>query len=211
MNTYTQIIYHIIFGTKYGFPTLEKSGRNKLFKYIWGLLKNKKCHLYRINGVENHLHILTHLHPTIPLSSLVKDIKLASSSFIKQENLFPKFNGWQKGYGAFTHHHNDKRRLIEYIKKQETHHKCVSWKDEFLSLLNEHDIEFEEKYLFWILKWLDPCRDLHYLPIYIPHCMWSYLFWTPPGSLKNPKIIVSHQIKFLTIPLKVWFLPKNSV
>lgn len=148
VSTHTQIIYHIIFGTKYGTPTLEKNGRDKLFKYIWGLLKNKKCHLYRINGVENHLHILTHLHPTIPLSALVKDIKLASSSFIKQEKLFPKFNGWQKGYGAFTHHQNDKKHLIEYIKKQETHHQHISWKDEFRSLLNEHDIEFEEKYLF---------------------------------------------------------------
>jgi hypothetical protein len=58
--------------------------------------------LYRINGVEDHLHILTHIHPTVALSSLIKDIKLASNTWIKQENLFPAFKGWQEGYGGST-------------------------------------------------------------------------------------------------------------
>ena len=75
MSTYTQIIYQIVFGTKFRENTLTKNNRENLFKYISGLLKNKKCHLYRINGVEDQLHIVTHLHPTIALSSLVKDIK----------------------------------------------------------------------------------------------------------------------------------------
>jgi REP element-mobilizing transposase RayT len=59
-----------------------------------GVLKNKNCHLYRINGMEDHLHILTHIHPAIPLASLVKDIKLASIDFIKSEGIFPDFGGW---------------------------------------------------------------------------------------------------------------------
>ena len=81
---------------------LMKENRDQLFKYIWGILKNKKCHLYRINGVEDHIHILTHLHPSIVLPDLVKDIKLASSAFIKESNIFSEFKGWQQGYGGFT-------------------------------------------------------------------------------------------------------------
>jgi putative transposase len=103
--------------------------------------------LYRINGVEDHLHILTHIHPTVALSSLIKDIKLASNSWIKQENLFPTFKGWQEGYGAFTHHCNDKNRLIDYIKNQEVHHRHISWPEELKALLEEHGIPFDEKYL----------------------------------------------------------------
>jgi len=103
--------------------------------------------LYRINGVEDHLHILTHIHPTVALSSLIKDIKLASNSWIKQENLFPAFKGWQEGYGAFTHQFNDKNRLIDYIKNQETHHRHISWPEELKALLEEHGIPFDEKYL----------------------------------------------------------------
>ena len=83
--------------------TLVKTHRDDLYRDIWGILKNKNCHLYRINGVENHLHILTHLHPTNSLSNLIKDIKLGSSDFIKKQQSFPNFKGWQQGYAAFTY------------------------------------------------------------------------------------------------------------
>ena len=147
MSTYIQIHYHIVFGTKYRIPCLEEQHRDLLFKYIWGVLNNNKCHLYRINGVDDHIHILTHIHPTTALSSLIKDIKLASHAWIKKKQLFPAFKGWQEGYGAFTHHFNDKDRLIRYIKHQKEHHKRVSWPEELKALLQEHGIAFNEKYL----------------------------------------------------------------
>ena len=93
MSTYTQIIYQIVFSTKNRERTLTSNNREDLFKYIWGVMKNKKCHLYRINGVEDHLHIVTHLHPSVSLASLVKDIKLASSEYIKKNELFQNYNG----------------------------------------------------------------------------------------------------------------------
>lgn len=95
----------------------------------------------------DHIHILTHIHQTVALSSLIKDIKLASHAFIKKEVLFPAFKGWQEGYGAFTHHITDKNRLIEYIMQQEEHHKYVSWPEELKALLEEHGVPYQEKYL----------------------------------------------------------------
>jgi putative transposase len=147
MSTYTQIIYQIIFSTKHREPLMIKKSRDELFKYIWGIIKNKKCHLYRINGVEDHLHIVTHLHPSVSLASLVKDIKVASSLHIKEQNLFEGFIGWQDGYGAFTYTVKEKDRLIEYVKNQEEHHKIKTFKEEYRELLLEHEIEFDEKYL----------------------------------------------------------------
>lgn len=147
MSTYTQILYQIVFSTKDRNPTLLEENQDKLYRYIRGVIKNKKCRLYRINGVEDHLHVLTHLHPTIALSDLVKDIKLSSSSFIKKEALFPKFNGWQVGYGAFTYSIEAKDRLINYIKNQKEHHKQISFREEYIALLNEHGVGFDEKYL----------------------------------------------------------------
>jgi REP element-mobilizing transposase RayT len=93
MSTYTQILYQIIFSTKGRERTLSADKRDELFKYIAGILQNKKCHLYQINGVEDHIHILTHLHPSIALADMVKDIKLATTKFIKEKNLFANFNG----------------------------------------------------------------------------------------------------------------------
>ena len=147
MSTYTQILYQIVFSTKKRERTLIKDNRADLFRYMWGILENKKCHLYRINGVEDHLHIITHLHPTVALSNLIKDIKVASSIHIKKEGLFPNFNGWQDGYGAFTYSIKAKDHLIEYVKNQEEHHKKYTYQEELRALLIEHGIEFDEKYL----------------------------------------------------------------
>ena len=147
MSTYTQLLYQIVFSTKNRVPCMIKQRRKKLYKYIWGILKNKNCHLYRINGVEDHLHILTHIPPSASISSIVKDVKVSSSIFIKEQKLFHGFEGWQEGYGAFSYSFKEKDRLIEYIKNQEEHHKKITFKDEYRSFLIEHGIEFQEKYL----------------------------------------------------------------
>ncbi|MGC9331002.1 MAG: hypothetical protein ACP5DZ_03890 [Bacteroidales bacterium] len=54
---------------------------------------------------------------------------------------------WQDGYGAFTYSFKEKDRLIQYVKNQRGHHKVKSFKEEFIELLREHEIEFDEKYL----------------------------------------------------------------
>jgi REP element-mobilizing transposase RayT len=128
-------------------PVMLKDNRRELYKYIWGIIENKKCHLYQLNGVEDHLHILTHIHPSVAIADLVKDIKIASSKFIKENNLFPNFTGWQEGYGAFTYSIDTKEKLISYIKNQEEHHKIKTFLEEYIELLQEHSIEFDEKYL----------------------------------------------------------------
>ncbi|MCX6254442.1 MAG: IS200/IS605 family transposase [Bacteroidia bacterium] len=145
-GTYTQILYQIVFSTYKREETLAPGSKQELFRYITGILQNKKCHLYRINGVYDHLHMVTHLHPSVSLASLIKDIKLASSEHIKKNKLFPLFNGWQDGYGAFTYSFRDKDRLIEYVKNQDIHHQVKTSRDELVELLDENGIEFDEKY-----------------------------------------------------------------
>ena len=147
MSTYTKLLYHIVFSTKNRKRVLVKDDRKELFKYIWGILKNKKCHLYQINGVEDHLHIITHIHQSSSVSDFVKDVKVASSIYIKQNNLFKGFTGWQDGYGAFSYSIDAKDSLIEYVKRQEEHHKKVTFIEEYKALLAEHHIEFDERYL----------------------------------------------------------------
>jgi len=147
MSTYTQIIYQIVFATKNRENTLTKDNRPKLFEYMVGILLNNKCHVYCINGVENHIHIISQVHPTVALASLVKDIKLATSSLIKEKGMFRAFSGWQVGYGAFTYSIKAKENLIAYVRNQEKHHKTIPYEDELIELLSEHDVKFDEKYL----------------------------------------------------------------
>jgi putative transposase len=147
MSTYTQIIYQIVFCTKNREQTISKGNRPRLLEYMHGIISNNNCHLYCINSMEDHVHILSHLHPSIALASLVKDLKIASSLYIKNNGLFTNFIGWQDGYGAFTYSFKNKDRLIEYVKTQEEHHKGITFRDEYMTLLREHGIEFNEKYL----------------------------------------------------------------
>jgi REP element-mobilizing transposase RayT len=147
MGNYRQIFYQVIFGTKHRQRTIDEANCTELYQYISGTIKNKNCKLYRINGAEDHIHIFSDLHPTLSLSDYIKDIKVASSLWMKASGKFSNFTAWQEGYGAFTYSIREKDMIINYIKNQKEHHKTETFYDEFRRLLTENGIEFDEKYL----------------------------------------------------------------
>ena len=114
---------------------------------IWGILKSKSCKLFRINGIEDHVHIVCDLHPSIALADLVKDIKVASSKWIKEQGFYPYFTNWAESYGAFTLSVKEKDSVIKYVVNQQEHHRKESSRDEFIRFLKENDVEFDERYL----------------------------------------------------------------
>jgi REP element-mobilizing transposase RayT len=96
--------------------------------------------------MEDHLHILCDLHPTIALADYMRDIKTSSSIWLKQSGKFPAFNGWAEGYAALTYGWKDKEMLVNYIKRQQEHHKKESFEDELRRFLLEQCIDVNEKY-----------------------------------------------------------------
>jgi len=96
--------------------------------------------------MEDHIHILCDLHPTIALADYVRDIKTSSSIWLKQSGKFSDFIGWVDGYAALTYAWKDKEMIVNYIKNQQEHHKIESFNDELRRLLKEHGIEIDEKY-----------------------------------------------------------------
>jgi len=147
MGTYRQVYYQIVFGTKHRKPSINENYADDLYRYIWGISKKKNCKLYRVNGIEDHIHIMSDLHPTVCLADYVKDIKVATNLWMKESGKFPAFEGWQDGYGAFTYSSREKDMIINYIKRQKEHHKKENFYDEYKRLLMEHCIEFNEKFL----------------------------------------------------------------
>jgi len=146
MSSYRQHLYHIVFRTKNSKPTIKQDHVNELYAYITGIVKYKNSHLYRINGIENHLHILTDMHPSIAPADFMRDVKASSSLWMKNSELFPQFIGWEEGYGSFTCSYSDANRLIEYIKNQQEHHKRVTFEEEYLKILVESGITPDEKF-----------------------------------------------------------------
>ncbi len=146
MSSYRQILYHLIFRTKNSRKTIDQAHAKELYAYIMGFIKNKGCFLYRINGMEDHLHILCDLHPKIALADYMRDLKTSSSVWLKQTGKFSLFEGWADGYAALTYAWKDKDMIINYIKKQQEHHKKESFEDELKRLLREHGIGVDERF-----------------------------------------------------------------
>ena len=146
MSSYRQILYHLIFRTKDSRKTLSLKHRDKLFAYITGIIKNKQCHLYRINGMEDHIHILSDLHPSVALADLMRDIKTSSSVWLKQQKEFSSFAGWAGGYAALTYSYKEKNILINYIRNQQRHHMKKSFERELKTLLKSQGIVIDERF-----------------------------------------------------------------
>lgn len=146
MSSYRQILYHLVFCTKYRKKALTEEHSRELYAYILGIVKNKNCFLYRINGVEDHIHMLTDLHPSLALADYIRDIKASSSLWLKQHGGFPEFEGWAEGYAALTYAWRDKDMIVNYIINQKEHHKKERFEDEYRRLLVEHGITIDERY-----------------------------------------------------------------
>jgi len=147
-NTYSQITIHIIFAVKYREWIINSKYREELFKYISGIIKNKKQKLLAINGVADHIHILIGLSLSDALSDLVRDIKNNSSKFINEKKWFPGEFRWQNGFGAFSYSRSQRSEIINYINNQEKHHKKTSFKEEYLNILNKFEVQYNDEYLF---------------------------------------------------------------
>ena len=144
--SYTQSIYHIVFRTKYGQDTIVEDYERELYAYLYGIVKNKKSHLYRIGGMPNHIHMLVDLHPTIALSDFMKELKEKSSKWLKTQPNFPDFIGWAEGYAALSKKSSDVETVMNYIKGQKEHHKKCEFPAEYRKLLEDHGVEIDERY-----------------------------------------------------------------
>ncbi|MBP9664454.1 MAG: IS200/IS605 family transposase [Pyrinomonadaceae bacterium] len=150
-NTYTQIYIHVVFAVQERACILKKQWREELFKYIAGILKNQGIKLLAIGGVEDHIHILFALSPKIALSDLIRDVKANSSKFINEKGFVRGKFYWQEGFGAFSYSRSQIDKVAKYVLNQEKHHNRRSFREEYTQMLDQFEVEYEEKYLF---KWI---------------------------------------------------------
>ena len=109
---------------------------NGLHHYIQHTLNNRKAPCLIVNGTNNHIHALFSLHPDLALSTLIKEVKRASNTFLKHldTSYYQNFQ-WQRGYAAFSISGTVRNQVFNYIRNQEEHHKTVSIREEFERLI----------------------------------------------------------------------------
>jgi Transposase and inactivated derivatives len=147
-NTYHQIYLQIVFAVKYRKAIIDKSWKSQLFGVIGNLINETKCKTIIVNGVEDHVHCLLGLRPVVSVSELMKTVKAKSSKYINDNSLTPERFEWQEGYGVFSYRQNEVDMIYRYIQNQEVHHRTQAFRAEYLGLLEEFKVEYDEQYIF---------------------------------------------------------------
>jgi len=144
-----QVYLHLVWSTKQRQPFLTSRGdREKLHAYVAGTCHNLNCSSLKVGGVEDHMHVLCRLSRTMSIADLVRDLKRASSGWVKTLSRKLKEFDWQNGYGAFSISPSHVEALKTYIRDQEIHHRRESFQDEFRRLLRKYGLEFDERYVW---------------------------------------------------------------
>lgn len=147
-NTYHQIYLQTVFAVKYRKAAIDKSWKPILQGVIGNLINECDCKTIIVNGVEDHIHCLIGLKPVVSVSGLLKDVKAKSSKYINDHGLTKQRFEWQRGYGVFSYSRKDVDNVFKYIQHQEEHHQVKTFREEYLELLKEFDVEYDEQYIF---------------------------------------------------------------
>jgi len=137
-----------VFAVKYRNAIINKIWRPKLLGVIGNLINEANCKTIIVNGVEDHVHCFLGLKPVVSVSELMKTVKAKSSKYINDHSLTPARFEWQEGYGVFSYHRSLIDTVDKYIQNQEEHHKVHTFRNEYLDLLKEFEVEYDEQYLF---------------------------------------------------------------
>jgi putative transposase len=149
MSTHQQLLYHIIFSTKERRQLLKDDPfRDSVWSYMAGIASNLEGHALRIGGYIDHAHLLLRIPAKVAVSDFVRQLKANTSKHINDaHNGIMKFQ-WQDGYGAFTVSPSNRDAVIAYIDCQMKHHRKLTFQEEYLKMLANHEVEYDPKYLW---------------------------------------------------------------
>ena len=147
-NTYSQIHLQFVFAVKHRDSLIRSQWKEELYLYISGIIEKQGHKLLAINGMSDHIHIFIGMRPNQSVSDLLQDIKRNSSLWINQKGFVNGKFEWQEGYGAFSYSKSHVKSVIDYIEKQEEHHKRISFREEYIDFFKKFEIDYDERYIF---------------------------------------------------------------
>jgi REP element-mobilizing transposase RayT len=147
-STLSNLLYHIVFSTKNRQSNIVAGIGPELHRYIGGIVKGEGAILLEIGGIADHVHLVLKLKPVHSLSEIMRKVKGNSSKWVNEQNRLHKKFSWQDGYGAFSVSESQVNNVLQYVRNQEKHHRTISFKDEFIMLLQRHGVAYDEQYLW---------------------------------------------------------------
>lgn len=147
-NTYTQLYIHLVFAVKYRAAVIQPEWEEYLHRYIRGIVQNNGHKLLVINSVSDHLHLFAGLNPKQSISEIMQLVKGDSSEFVNKKGLTKRKFHWQDGYGAFSNSRSQIDAVIKYILNQKEHYHKKTFREEYIGMLKNYEVDYDEKYIF---------------------------------------------------------------
>ncbi len=139
---YKNLYTHFVFTTLHREPVIPEKNRERIEKFITGVVKNYNCRLYAIYANPEHVHFLVSRSPNISEEYLADIITESSEKFINKNKLVKGSFEWQTTASAFSVSKRDVDKVCKYILNQKEHHRKITFKEEY-----DKFIEFYEKTL----------------------------------------------------------------
>lgn len=128
---YNNLYTHFILTTLNRYPLIQEQYRERIEKYVTGIINNNDFKLYAIYANPEHTHLLVSRSPIISEETLVKIIIDSSEKFINENRLCLGHFSWQDSAAAFSVSKSDIDKVCKYILNQAAHHKKVSFAEEY--------------------------------------------------------------------------------
>ncbi len=144
-HTFSNNLFHIIFSTKGRVGIIRPDFKNDLYKYISGIAK-EDSQILKINGIDNHVHILVKIKPSMSVSDFVCKLKSNSSKWVSENFELSYGFQWQGGFSSFSVSESQAGVISGYIDRQEEHHRKFSFEKELEDFLRKNKITFDEKH-----------------------------------------------------------------
>ena len=148
-NTYSSLFYHFVFSTKNREKFISQDIENRVWAYLGGIARRHGTTAIRVGGIEDHVHILIMSKPKFSPSNIAKYLKGDSSKWIHNEFRKMSSFAWQDGFSVFSVSKSGVSRVTDYIRYQRRNHEIRCFEDEYLDLLDLHEVEVaNNKYIF---------------------------------------------------------------
>ena len=128
---YNNLYTHFVFTTLHRQKVIPEKYRERIEKFITGVVKNYDCKLYAIYANPEHLHFLVSRSPEVSETQLANTIADSSQKFINENNLSIGVFKWQNSSSAFSVSKNDIDKVCKYILNQKEHHRKITFSEEY--------------------------------------------------------------------------------
>jgi len=128
---YNNLYTHFVFTTIHRLPLITETNRNRIEKYITGVVNNSDSKLYAIYANPEHVHFLVSRSPKMSEENLADIVANASSHFINENKLCVGNFQWQESCSAFSVSKADVTKVCNYILNQKEHHKKQTFAEEY--------------------------------------------------------------------------------